>query len=219
MDPFQLNPIPYQNIVLSTRPVLYWPLSDMAAPRDVMRGRAATVVSGPHTVGFGPLGDRAPVLDGTADYFSASDTGLPAGTAARSVMAWVKTTSSAVNAGIVGYGVQTTNQDWEMRSNNGTLRLTARPNNYDFGTTINDGRWRCCIITFDGTTARGYIDGVKSGSDATPSSASTVLAGATGINIGVWAAFLPGTVAHVAFWSYDIGPGGAAALGRIPRDG
>lgn len=125
---------------------------------------------------------------GNAFYFngsqnlSASDAGLPAGTASRSVGAWVKTLSSVASyiisygSTMFGFGIQ----------NGGTLITTDGVTNIT-GPTICDGNWHFIVFTGDNAAIdtlkeKVYLDGRLIAELTTLG--ATVLGGANFFRIG-----------------------------------
>ncbi len=170
-------------------------------------------------MGIGSLvvnsGGTCITFDGTNDGITASDTGLPTGTAVRSMLAVFKTSSASVNNDVCGYGTQTVNLAYQMKCNNGTLQLNTHSTTFSFGTGWNDGRVHQAIIAHNGTTSSCYKDMAQSGTAVTPTSMNTTLGGAAGVSIGVWNNFFTGQIQHVAFFDYEIKPAAAFWLASI----
>lgn len=146
------------------------------------------------SVPSGPGPDGAPAgsfhfPNSTASFLSAADTGLPTGTTARSMGAWVKTSGSGGNAVIAYYG--SSPQYYLYVDAAGTVRQGDGNNDTSPDTVITDGRWHFAVATYDPAAADGlvrkvYVDGKLGGSSST-AILSTVLAGASGVQIGRWA--------------------------------
>lgn len=123
-------------------------------------------------------------LDGTDDYLSATDTGLPAAAATRTLFAWFKTTQAAAAGYIVAYGNTGVQDDGFLSDANGTLSSLAA----DSGVFVADGLWHLAAMVCDNAAADGvkeklYLDGKLVGG-ATSMRAPT-LVGANGFRVGV----------------------------------
>jgi hypothetical protein len=196
----------YRDTILATSGLLsYYRLGEgSAVPAVDEKGRANGVYGGSgntYAVTGLLFGDaNTAVTFSGAGFVDISDTGLPTGAAPRTLEAWIKTSSAAIsNAGIVGYGTQVNTQDFEMRNISGQFGFQVRPNSYIFGGSIADNVRHHVLLAYDGTNALGFLDGTQIGSQAvTP---ATVLAGATGLEIGVWSGFFTGTVDEIAVYN------------------
>ncbi len=161
----------YATAVASDGAVSYWHLGESGRVAGDVRGcRYGTRPPGTNSVPGVLAGDNATAAPLGANYaMVASGTGLPSGNAARSVDGWFK--SSGGSAQIFKFG------DVE-------LRATGAGSNFDQGSRfgvrladgsvgwvgslpiINNGVWHHLAATFDGTTARLYVDGAPAGAFA-----------------------------------------------------
>ena len=105
----------------------------------------------------------------SSQRISFSDTGLPAGTSARTLSAWVYNNNT--NANPIWYGTGATNQGigFQQLNTNGTVfRFYGYANDYDITVTSTQGnmwnRWTNMVGTFDGSVAAVYLNGEYMGS-------------------------------------------------------
>lgn len=152
-------------------------------------------------------------FDGTGDYATkVSPTGLPSGSAARTIEAWVKTTN-ALEQAVVSYG-ENDNPNESFTLSTKTNQLSARVggdgNQFWTATGVDDGRWHHIALTYvagsninDTTNVKAYMDGTAltsaSSFSGTP---NTVLAR---IRIGAYSGSVPsglynGQIDEVRIW-------------------
>lgn len=138
-------------------------------------------------------------FDGVNDLVqnSTNITALPSGNSARSMEGWFRTTSQSVNyKAIFGYGVQVDPQDVSFGVNDGSLDVQVRStgNQFQNNDTVNDGKWHYGVVTYDGTNFKGYVDGLKVGSDYNPATNPNTTVGSGGLEIGVWSDWFAGSL-------------------------
>ena len=122
-------------------------------PSNTYPGTASNI-----TYAAGKFGNAA-VFNGSSSYILASAF-MPTGSAARSVSAWVKTTVSNTNMTILMYGSGGTNNYFIFRILNGKLGIAFYANDHDFTATgLTDGNWHHAVATYDGSSAKVYLDG------------------------------------------------------------
>jgi regulation of enolase protein 1 (concanavalin A-like superfamily) len=107
-------------------------------------------------------------FDGRDDYVNMSNfAGWPAGGSPRSMTGWGKTdTVAAGYRWIVAYGSAGTNQAMFIGLNGTTLYCGGYGNDVTAGNTWVVGEWFHIGLTYDGTTARAYVNGREVGSAA-----------------------------------------------------
>ena len=170
--------------------------------REMMKGLTATNTNGRTVSPYALAPGGTMTTISTNQYFSGSSTGLPALATPRTLFAVIKLTSAGTQNDVLTYGAAVNAQNYTMRINNGALVLMVRPTAYSFGGAVNDGRTHVVSITQDSVvTGKGYIDGVKTGSDATVTGIATVL---DSILIGVDADFYAGSVSRVAIFDRQL---------------
>ena|GEM_PF-6301192 len=111
----------------------------------------------------GPSLGREGSFDGTDDYVIAPHNNIPTGNAPRSISVWIKPSLPASDYDAVvslGTKASTPNHLFEVLvKSDGTIYL------HDWGSlspslgTVTANTWHHIVITFDGTTAKGYLDG------------------------------------------------------------
>ncbi|MBI2547597.1 MAG: LamG domain-containing protein [Candidatus Aenigmarchaeota archaeon] len=101
-------------------------------------------------------------FDGLDDYVSITGgtTNLPIGTTPRTVAAWVNTTMSGLGE-IVSYGNTATGEAFTVGVSGAAIFVSSWGSpQYTVTATVNDGKWHHVLVTFDGTSASTYLDGV-----------------------------------------------------------
>ncbi len=196
------------NTVAATNPVLFWRFSETSGSSVAdSSGNANTgVASGTYTRNTTPgafANDSDPAItftaSGSGKVVGASPTGIPSGTASRSVEAWFKTTTTTQQA-LTSYGC-TTSGGCAAGHNFGFFVLSANQlmtwgwgggEDLTFSTTpvtsnIADGNWHQAVETYNGTTnsMTVYLDGVSLGSQTPTTALNTVAPGTQGFNVGV----------------------------------
>ena len=187
-------PDAYAQAVLADQPDAYYRLNETAGPTasdSSGSGQDATYESG---VTFGTAGalvsdtgDSAitwPSGAGTA--LIASGSNFPAGNAARTVEFWWKTGNCNALPTLT-YGNSGTNAGFEVglaqcSTINGTspgLNLLTGGQTFTWSLPAAwwDNRWHLFDVTYDGTTATGYMDGQLVGSSAVPTLLATAIPG------------------------------------------
>lgn len=121
-------------------------------------------------------GSSSMTFSGTTQYVSMGNPTLPSGTAPRTIMAWAKTTATTGTRYIFAYGNTTTDQGMNIGMSNLQLTGGANGTNQTYDNFWAAGVWHHIALTYDGTTAKLYADGVLVSSAAR--SWSLVLQGA-----------------------------------------
>ncbi|TGN19027.1 LamG-like jellyroll fold domain-containing protein [Leptospira idonii] len=154
-------------------------------------GSLANQGGSPPTRGVDGDSGSAYRFDGSSQYLSGSDSGLPAGASARTLCAWMNLDKQPVLASekfpIISYGTQNTGEGSELVYSNisGTtlsLSLTGFGSpNLDRAVTIPLNTWVHTCVKYDGSNATFYVNGKNI---AMPSAITlgTVLGG--GLQIG-----------------------------------
>ncbi len=205
---------------LTTGLVGYWPFDgaqtnwNTNTTRDLGRGNTGTLVSLATTTApvSGKVG-QALNFNGTSSYVSGGDTGLPTGSSARTVTAWIYMRSYIDFETIFTYGSAIQFQGFSIAiSSNAQGRKLAvygyNNNASAFGNTqIPLNKWVHVAVTYSGGTITYYYNGIQDGT-ATLSSANTVLGGVYNIGktINGWDApsgtyFFPGSIDEVRVYS------------------
>src|SRR5579864_2195660 len=155
-------------------PVFYYRLSDTGttiAADSSGNGQTANYVGTP-TLGAG--GALANDSDASATfgsgYVSYSGANIPTGNTSRSVELWVKTTSTAWNQQLVGWGDGNNfGTMFDIRYNGGSqiaINVFASHTNpyINLPYSLSNGSWHQVVVTFDGSTLTVYVDGNRAGS-------------------------------------------------------
>jgi hypothetical protein len=113
---------------------------------------------------YGPgVEGQAVVLDGVGDYLDfGTPANWPAGTAPRTMTAWAMT--SSVEAGwrwIAAYGTGSTSQAMFVGMNGADLYGGGYANDISAANFWVVDEWHHIGLTYDGTTARLYADGIE----------------------------------------------------------
>ncbi len=139
-------------------------------------GSPAFGIAGPDGKGQGAVN-----FDGATQYLHQSDTGLPSGTAARTLLAWFKTTLATGTPTIISYGGSGTD---ELLYVNAGAIYSRQASSTVFAA---DGQWHFAALVGDNAAADGvktklYLDGRLVGGSTLLS--AITLAGATAFRIG-----------------------------------
>ncbi len=121
-------------------------------------------------------------FDGTGDYVNIDGYKGIVGAHARTVTAWVKTTSTATGE-IVGWGPNVASQKMELRIDVGRLRCEHQGGNVQGSTNLTDGGWHHVAVTISGNATvsypevKLYLDGVDDTIPTTDPDAFATVAG------------------------------------------
>lgn len=133
------------------------------------------------------LKDSAYLFAHAHNGLSATDTGLPAGTSARSYGLWMNT-QSIIGAGIMGWGTISANDTrLILAAGSGALQLANGASSLLIPGSIADGAWHKVDVVEDNAATDGmkrkvYVDGILAGAFGTIG--SVTLAGANRFRVG-----------------------------------
>ena len=101
---------------------------------------------------------------------------LPLGNDARTVEAWVKTTSMTGEQAVAGYGQTGADEAFIVSVSSQAIGVDGYDDYLQFPTPrlIDDGHWHLIIVTWSGTTVDVYLDGQMVGSAAFSGTLDTV---------------------------------------------
>jgi hypothetical protein len=180
----------YRSAILASSPVLYYRLDEAggtSAADSSGHGHngAYTSAATLNQSGATTDGDAAVSGAGTIVKYT-SGSGLPTGSAARTVEVWFKSSTNQSNAVFVAWGKEQSNDEFAMMLNTATtLEVGSWNSNYLFplpaGHTALDGQWHHMAAVWNGSTITVYFDGTAVGSVS--GSFNTVLNSA-GMDIG-----------------------------------
>jgi uncharacterized repeat protein (TIGR01451 family) len=174
----------YRTRILSDGPLRYWRLGE--ASGTVVVDETGSGVNGTYvnTPTLGAPGALSTDTNRAVTFASASvefvnlnnAAGYPSGNAARSIEAWIRT-STVAEQGIVDYGNYASGSRTFFGvhvSGDGRLMVSTDSEFPVFGPagTLTDGAWHHVVVTYDGSALRAYRDGIlMSGSPFTPGAA------------------------------------------------
>jgi hypothetical protein len=221
----------YKDGVLADGPAAYWRLGEGAGGTALegAHGYHGTYVGSPTLGQTGALNldaSTSVTFNGTTQYASIPyDSSL--NPAQVTIEAWAKPTGGSGTARTIaasqdtnkGYllGIGSDNK-WRFTVGTGSATNVAASSS-----TVTLNSWAHLVGTYDGTTARLYVDGVQAGSTTTGSSINTTRAfgiGATNSG-GSWAGFFPGSIDEVAVYTAALSQARIQAhylLGRSYKD-
>jgi hypothetical protein len=207
----------YQNTVLDSSPVSYWRLGESSgtSAADTSGSNTGTYTGSPSLAQAGALAgdaDTAVSFDGSNDYVTRAYTAA-LNPAQISVEAWVKPTggqntwrtlvgswASGGGGSEKGYWLGISGDDntwrWQIGTGSGVGQV------YGPGPTLNS--WTHVVGTYDGTTARFYLNGASVGSVTTTYTANALrptVIGAYQPGAGSYQMFLPGLIDDVAVYN------------------
>jgi hypothetical protein len=159
--------------------------------------------------------DTATRFDGSNDYMQVNPaTGIPVGSAARSVELWFKTTSTTRQV-LFEYGALAPGGKFGLWLDAGSTSMTAwgwgSDNLFPLTASVTDGTWHHVVQTYDGATMTLYVDGV-----ALPAQTAvrTTTMGSTGLGVGAVGqpgdagsgGYFTGTLDEVSLYTTALGP-------------
>jgi len=146
----------------------YWKL-------DETSGTTAVDTSGANNLTYGgsptpstdipaamPAGSHSLSFNGSSDYLSkASLTGLATGNTVQSLAAWIKVTAlPSTRAWIALLGNEGSGSHHWLIDKNGVTQFGTWGGPGQVAPTLTVGQWAHVAVTFDGTSLRGYLNGV-----------------------------------------------------------
>jgi hypothetical protein len=213
MDHFKAGSPYAGNIKTTPGLVSYWRLDEASAPfKDTIGTNNLVIGNGTTTNVSGAIVGDA---NGARSFTSASNeyldkfnpTGLPTGSSAWTMEAWVKLTTSQTDGNVIAWGNVVDNQAMGMQINGQALILndysSAAPS---FGGSLNDNNWHYIAISYpgSGTTFYGYIDGKPA---PTPTvTARTPNMGSNLLEIGGWNGYFNGGIDEPAIYNVALTP-------------
>ncbi len=161
--------------------------------------------SNQNNIGAFASGAHYPIFHGS-NYVTIDGYKGVGGTDARTVEAWIKT--STANNEIVSWGLNSTSQKWIMRVNGGGQLRTEVAGGYIIGSTIlTDGQWHHVACVLDGSAVNNiklYVDGALetiSSSQNIAINTENVTSGDVTIGHGTNNTFFKGSIDNVRIWS------------------
>jgi len=164
----------YLGSVLASKPSALYRLDEPSGTvmADSSGHQADGAYSGQETLGAGAAlaSDPAASTGYTTccDGISSASPVLPLGNAARTVEAWISTTSPTAGQAIAGYGQFSTDQAFIVSVSAQAIGVDGYDDDLEFPTprALDDGDWHLLTVTYTGTTVTAYLDGQPVGSAA-----------------------------------------------------
>ncbi len=131
-------------------------------------GNHGTLTSAP-VIAQGKVG-KGYKFDGTDDGIKFTDSNLPTTYTTFTAEAWINTTTVAAGGGVIITRNSSNNDHFYIRRNTAAIQYTicngtsCGVSNVNAGTSIAANTWYHVALTYDGTTAKIYVNGVLDGS-------------------------------------------------------
>ncbi len=208
---------PYAGAVLADSPLAYYRLGDSGGTvaADSSGNAQLGTYSGSYTLGAtGALtndGDKAVALNNGGQVIAPVST-LPMGNSARTIEAWVNTTTAGTQA-VAGYGTGATRGLFDLRLN-GSNQVGVVSFNGDryftVGYSLTNGQWHQVVATHGGATLVMYVDGQQVGQTTSFAGTLGTQSNGSGLVIGKdsWACcdWFNGTVDDVSIYGSALSP-------------
>jgi fibronectin type 3 domain-containing protein len=148
-------------IALSQTPIASWKLNNDTNDASG-NGINGTPISSPTYTTSSIEGSHALSLNGTNQYIDLGNpSSLPSGTQARTLSAWAKTNTITGFHWIVAFGTATGSNAMMLGQNGAQLRGGSYANDLAAADKWTTGVWHHICLTYDGTYARLYFNGVQ----------------------------------------------------------
>ncbi|MCC7289877.1 LamG domain-containing protein, partial [bacterium] len=183
-----LSESPYINSEADLNTVGEWGLDEISGTGAYIKDTSGNTNHGTpnNTISTQGIYGKARIFNGSNSYVGIPNNSVLSPTNNITVEAWVKTTSTGSNQVILGKSTGCITSGYLLWINQNNL-TPGRPNFIVGNTTwldsnvaVNDGNWHYVVGTYDGTTARIYVDGQLSNSGAR----SATLSSTTQLQIG-----------------------------------
>jgi hypothetical protein len=222
-------PTPYQNRIVADGPVAYWPLGDVATSLtadDLIGARASGTIAGTVTRGVAGVpgsGATAMAFDGVTGRIDAP--AIPSIQAAHTFEAWMK----FPRGGNLDNAMVVTRQGilhgcFRFRARSVTVNPASLVVDYPFfvnystAAIVSYDAWHHAVVTFDGTTVTGYVDGAVDAQTAMPGfTDAEALAVPLSIGLGADVTNQPVTLQDVAVYTRALTPTEVAAHYALRR--
>jgi uncharacterized repeat protein (TIGR03803 family) len=101
-------------------------------------------------------------FDGSDDTISIGNTNLPAGNSPRTFTVWIKTTQTGTIGDIISYGNGANGENFNVGILGGSIFVSswADPQYFVPASNVNNGSWHHIAVSYDGTNAQTYVDGI-----------------------------------------------------------
>lgn len=196
------DPQQWSAVVSVDAPLAWYQLDEASGTVAIDAGSRAQ--NGTYTGGYtqqqpGPMGgaDGAVLLNGTTGYISLPTTSLPSGNAAWSLECWYKVAANpSATVNMLSLGTVATNQQVSLvltSAGNADLLIQGVATVVGAAATATN-TWHHFVATYDGTTARTYVDGVAGGTNAPAALNVTYGAAAIGATAAGASGWFPGQI-------------------------
>ncbi len=142
-------------------------------------------------------------FDGTDDYISVAASTLPTGSAARTIAAWVRPTSTGTTLPVTFYGTNTAGTGYGIEIlSSGRIRHSITGTTCTSAASLSFSTWQFVAVTLTGTTTNIYINGALD-STCTMGATAATAAGST-LFIGrdiAGTTFFQGQIDEVSYWN------------------
>ncbi|TBR17026.1 T9SS type A sorting domain-containing protein, partial [bacterium] len=142
-----------------------WHLDEAAGPWADALGTNTVAAVGTPLVGPGRFGPGL-LLDGLAYAEKGTFSGLPLGSSARTLEAWVNQSSTAGVQGVAYYGQTSCSGGVTLALSSGVVMGGDGCVFFTAGGVLSTGAWHHVALTYDGSNIRLYADGAFLGSNA-----------------------------------------------------
>jgi hypothetical protein len=160
----------YESTVLSNHPLEYYELGDSSG--SLMADSSGAQLEGLYvspdiTSGHtGPIAsDPTTAIGGNGNWIgTVLGANLPLYNQARTVETWIQTTDAGEQY-VAGWGIQSTNEAFDVSFNNADVYVRGYNDDLTFTTTtsLSNGSWHFLAVTVSGTAVTVYVDGVSVG--------------------------------------------------------
>ena len=152
------------------QPVFYYRLSDSGTTivaDSSGYGQTGSYVGTPTTGAGGALAnDSDTAVTFGSGYVSYSGTNIPIGNSSRTIELWLKTSSTAWNQQLIGWGTGDPRAYFDVRFNGGSqiqINTWAANPAINLPYSLANGQWHQVVLTFDGNIFVVYVDGNRAG--------------------------------------------------------
>ena len=153
------------------QPVFYYRLSDSGTTTVADSsgyGQTGTYAGTPTTGVAGALAnDSDTAVTFGSGYVTYSGTNIPVGNSSRTIELWLKTSSTAGNQQLIGWGTGDPRAYFDVRFNGGTniqINTWAANPVFNLPYSLANGQWHQVVLTFDGNIFVLYVDGNRASS-------------------------------------------------------
>jgi len=171
--------------------------------------------------------NKVMLFDGSSDYVGVEDSvygigSFPTGTTSRTIAAWVWWDDATLVSGVFGYGTSpsTASQVFEFYSYGASgISLHYASGNSGGSTALSSKTWYHLAGTYDGTTAKVYINGALDHTDTIALATVSSFARFGCINYAAAGGFFKGIINEVVFYDTELSLAQVQALAATGPNG